>query len=240
MRHARRRRLRRTATRTTRVLVPLTAGLLAASSLTASPAQADDAIAPEAPPVVDPGPEVPATLDPSPAPLDPSPAPTAISGVALPETIGLPAAEVPVPEPVLDPATKKQIAREQRERRLRAAVVALARKQVGDRYIAGRTGPDAFDCSGLVRYVIGKITGDWLPHYSRTQYHTVDRISLKHARPGDLVFYLSRGAHHVGIYIGSGRMVHAANPRSGVRIGPIGGPWYSRTFTGIGRVIPAA
>ena len=233
MRHARRRRLRRTATRTTRVLVPLTAGLLAASALAAGPAQADNAIATPAPPVVDPGSE-------SPAPLDPSPAPTAISGVALPETIGLPAAEVPVPEPVLDPETKKQIAREQRERRLRAAVVALARKQVGDRYIAGRTGPDAFDCSGLVRYVIGKITGDWLPHYSRTQYHTVDRISLKHARPGDLVFYLSRGAHHVGIYIGSGRMVHAANPRSGVRIGPIGGPWYSRTFTGIGRVIPAA
>lgn len=233
MRQARRQGLRRTATRTTRGLVPLTAGLLAASALAAGPAQADNAIATPAPPVVDPGSE-------SPAPLDPSPAPVAISGLAVPETVGLPAAEVPVPEPVLDPATQKQIARQQRERRLRAAVVALARKQVGDRYIAGRTGPDAFDCSGLVRYVIGKVTGDWLPHYSRTQYRTADRISLKHVRPGDLVFYFGRGAHHVGIYIGEGRMVHAANPRSGVRVGPIGGPWYSRTFTGIGRVIPAA
>ena len=224
MRHARRRTLRRTATRTTRVVAPLAAGLLAASALASSPALADEAVgASQAPPVADPSQEA-----------------TVTSGVAAPESTGLPAAEVPTPEPVLDPATQRKVARQQRERQLRAAIVALARKQVGDRYVAGRTGPDAFDCSGLVRYVVGKITGDWLPHYSRTQYRTVDRISLKHIKPGDLLFYLSRGAHHVGIYIGDGRMVHAANPRAGVRVGPIHGPWYSSTFTGVGRVIPAA
>lgn len=210
----------------------MTAGLLAASALATSPALADDAATGEVPPAIEPTQQA--------LVADPGAQATAISGATLAEGIGLPAAQVPTPEPVLDPATQKQVARERRERRLRAAVVALARTQVGDRYIAGRTGPDAFDCSGLVRYVIGRITGDWLPHYSRTQYRSVERISLKHIKPGDLVFYLSRGAHHVGIYIGAGKMVHAANPRAGVRIGPIRGPWYSQTFTGVGRVIPAA
>lgn len=137
-------------------------------------------------------------------------------------------------------AEEAQAAREQREARLRSAVVELAKEQVGDRYSAGSTGPNAFDCSGLVRFVFSKVLGTYLPHYSRAQYSRVDRIPLKVIKPGDLVFYLSGGAHHVGIYIGAGRMVHAANPGAGVKISPISGSWYSRTFTGAGRIIKDA
>jgi cell wall-associated NlpC family hydrolase len=61
-------------------------------------------------------------------------------------------------------------------------------------------------------------------------------VPLSDARPGDLVFYFGRGAHHVGLYIGNGKMVHAANPRSGVRIDNVLGPWYAQRFSGIGRV----
>ena len=51
------------------------------------------------------------------------------------------------------------------------------------------------------------------------------------------MFYFGRGTHHVGMYIGSGKMVHAANPRTGVVVSNILGPWYSSRFSGIGRVV---
>jgi cell wall-associated NlpC family hydrolase len=52
-----------------------------------------------------------------------------------------------------------------------------------------------------------------------------------------LVFYFGSGAHHVGLYIGNGKMVHAANPSSGVLVTSVMGPWYNSRFSGIGRVI---
>lgn len=206
-----------------RAAVPMAAGLLAASTLVAGPALADQVAPIEGTPAT---PAEPAAVQ-----------PTEQVAVMAAGELTTPAVEQ---VPAADPATLRRLARLGRERRLRAAVVALARKQVGDRYVAGRTGPDAFDCSGLVRYVMGRVLGEWLPHYSRTQYRMVRRIPMAQARPGDLVFYFRHGAHHVGIYLGQGRMVHAANPRAGVRVGPIHGPWYSQSFTGIGRLIPAA
>ena len=76
-----------------------------------------------------------------------------------------------------------------------------------------------------------------LPHYSRSQYSTTRRVPLSQAQPGDLVFYFGSGAHHVGLYIGNGKMVHAANPRTGVVVTSVLGPWYSSRFSGIGRVV---
>lgn len=121
----------------------------------------------------------------------------------------------------------------------RARIVSIARKQIGDRYSAGRSGPNAFDCSGLTRYVYKKATGKELPHYSGAQYQRVKKISRKNARPGDLVFFMRNGAHHVGIYIGKGRMIDAAGYRDGVRISPISGSWWSRTYSGMGRILPS-
>ena len=54
-----------------------------------------------------------------------------------------------------------------------------------------------------------------LPRTSQAQYRVGTPVSLSNLQPGDLVFYYS-GISHVGIYIGNGRIVHAANPRSGV------------------------
>lgn len=239
MRHTSGRSLGWTASGTTRAAIPLAAGLLAVSALGSAPALADEStgLVPSTPVA---GPPV------AGPPVADAAAPAGVAAESdqpqpgnSSQPTNLPAGQVPVPQPTVDAATQRRLAREQRERRLRASVVALARKQVGDRYIAGRTGPDAFDCSGLVRYVMGNVLDRWLPHYSRTQYRVADRISLRSIRPGDLVFYFRHGAHHVGIYVGDGHMVHAANPRAGVRIGRIGGPWYSRSFTGVGRLIPA-
>jgi cell wall-associated NlpC family hydrolase len=117
-----------------------------------------------------------------------------------------------------------------------AKAVQYALSQVGDRYVAGASGPSAFDCSGLTM-TAWRQAGVSLPHYSRSQYSVTRRVPLSQAQPGDLVFYFGRGTHHVGMYIGNGKMVHSANPRSGVLVSNILGPWYSSRFSGIGRVV---
>ena len=117
-----------------------------------------------------------------------------------------------------------------------AKAVMYALSQVGDRYVAAAAGPSSFDCSGLTM-TAWRQAGVSLPHYSRSQYSVTRRVPLSQAQPGGLVFYFGRGTHHVGMYIGSGKMVHAANPRTGVVVSNILGPWYSSRFSGIGRVV---
>jgi cell wall-associated NlpC family hydrolase len=133
-------------------------------------------------------------------------------------------------------ARKAQVAKVQQ---VRTRIVQVAKKQVGDRYSAGSSGPSAFDCSGLTRYVYKVVTGKELPHQSHAQYARVTKVSRKNAKPGDLVFFFGGGAHHVGIYIGNGKMVDAAGYGKGVRVSPISGSWWSRTYSGIGRILPA-
>jgi cell wall-associated NlpC family hydrolase len=130
-------------------------------------------------------------------------------------------------------------AEELRIQKTRARIVAVAKNQLGDRYSAGSAGPSAFDCSGLTLYVYKVATGKQLPHQSHAQFARVQRISKASARPGDLVFFFRNGAHHVGVYIGNGRMVDAAGYGKGVRISPISGSWWSRTYSGMGRLLPA-
>ena len=120
---------------------------------------------------------------------------------------------------------------------LRAKIVKLAKAQVGDSYRAGRTGPDAFDCSGLTSYVYKHAAGIDLPRVSYSQWRKVKRVRYRDSQPGDLVFYFRGGAHHVGIYIGNGKMVSASNPDDGVEIINFLGPWYRERFSGVGRVI---
>ncbi len=122
---------------------------------------------------------------------------------------------------------------------LRKQLTALGRKQVGDAYRAGSSGPNAFDCSGLTRYVFKQVTGRNLPHYSGAQYKMAKKVSRKNAQPGDLVFYLRGSAHHVGLYLGDGKMVHAVGRGKRVRVQSIFGPWYTRHYSGMGRILPA-
>lgn len=99
-----------------------------------------------------------------------------------------------------------------------SAVVSLAQKQIGKRYVWGATGPKAFDCSGLTSYVFAHAAGK---NITRTTYSQVKQgrpVSLRHLQPGDLLFWGSKTApYHVGIYIGNGQYIHAATPRQGVR-----------------------
>ena len=110
------------------------------------------------------------------------------------------------------------------------AAVKYALAQVGDSYVWGAAGPSAFDCSGLTMMAWAQ-GGVSLPHSSRAQQGSGRRVSSSELKPGDLVFYYSP-VHHVGIYIGNGLIVHAANPGAGVRVSPL----YSMPYTGAVRL----
>jgi cell wall-associated NlpC family hydrolase len=100
-----------------------------------------------------------------------------------------------------------------------AAAVKYALAQVGDAYVWGAAGPSAFDCSGLTMMAWGT-AGVGLPHSSRAQYSSGPHVAESDLQPGDLVFYYSP-ISHVGLYIGGGMVLHAANPSEGVRISPL-------------------
>lgn len=121
----------------------------------------------------------------------------------------------PAPRPAPDPSVSPRGAR--------AAIVNYATAQVGKAYIWGGEGPDGFDCSGLVLKAYQQ-AGINLPHYSGSQIERGHRISLDQIQPGDL--FAASGGGHVGIYVGNGYMVEAANPRAGVRLSPIRSSMY--------------
>jgi cell wall-associated NlpC family hydrolase len=100
-----------------------------------------------------------------------------------------------------------------------AAAVNYAMAQVGDAYVYGASGPDAWDCSGLTM-MAWRQAGVSLPHSSSAQMSYGTPVSSSNLRPGDLVFYYSP-VSHVGMYIGHGKIVNAENPSVGVTTAPL-------------------
>ena len=120
---------------------------------------------------------------------------------------------------------------------MRAKAVAIGKRKAGRAsYAAGHAGPNAFDCSGFTSWV-WKQAGRTIPRSSFGQYAGLKKISRSQARAGDLVFFFGGGSHHVGLYLGNGRMVHAANTRLDVLVSHIDGPWYSSRLSGFRRVV---
>ena len=94
--------------------------------------------------------------------------------------------------------------------------VQWAYRELGKPYVWGAAGPDSFDCSGLTQYVWAK-AGVYLDHYTGSQWNEGRHVSRSQLQPGDLVFFGS-DLHHVGIYIGNGRMIEAPHSGADVRI----------------------
>lgn len=98
----------------------------------------------------------------------------------------------------------------------KARTAAVSRVKKGQ-YVRGRSGPNSFDCSGLMVYAYKKI-GMSLSHSSRTLSTKGKKISKKKdLKVGDLVFYFSP-VHHVAMYIGNGKIVHARNPSDDLEV----------------------
>lgn len=96
------------------------------------------------------------------------------------------------------------------------AVLAYASNFLGVPYVWGGTTPKGFDCSGFVQYVYGHF-GVKLPRVSQDQQDVGMLVSRDQLQPGDLVFF-GDPAHHVGIYVGNGNMIHAPHTGAVIRI----------------------
>ncbi|MFI6155691.1 NlpC/P60 family protein [Kitasatospora sp. NPDC051170] len=98
-----------------------------------------------------------------------------------------------------------------------AAALQYAASKIGSPYVYGASGPDTFDCSGLMVWAFNQANVS-LPRTSQEQAHAGTRIGgdLSGAQPGDLLIFYT-DAHHVGIYAGNGMVLHAPKPGASVR-----------------------
>ena len=119
---------------------------------------------------------------------------------------------------------------------IRTRIVNYAVTFVGNPYRWGGTNPNTgADCSGFIQYVMEHAAGVELDRTSRQQAAEGQAIPASVMEPGDLLFYSSgKEIDHVAMYIGKGKIVHAANRRSGIKISS----WNYRKPVTIRRVIP--
>ena len=105
-----------------------------------------------------------------------------------------------------------------------AALAALnwARTQIGKPYLWGGTGPDAYDCSGLVQQAYQIAGGQAIPRVAQDQWQAAIKVPFGQMRPGDLLFWVDHtGVHHVALFAGNGMMVEAPSSGKLVREVPI-------------------
>lgn len=102
---------------------------------------------------------------------------------------------------------------------VRVDLCQYAKEFLGNPYVWGGTSlTRGADCSGFVLSVFKKF-GVNLPHSSVAQAGSGTAIKVSEAQPGDLVFYGNgKSINHVAIYIGGGQVIHASNPKTGIRI----------------------
>lgn len=113
-------------------------------------------------------------------------------------------------------------------------VIAVAKAQMGKPYRWGATGPNSFDCSGLMQYAYKNGAGVSLPRVSREQATVGKKVSKAELQPGDLVFFAKGGRiHHVGMYLGNDQYIHAPQTGDVVKISKLS----SRTLYTARRVI---
>lgn len=117
-----------------------------------------------------------------------------------------------------------------------SSIVDRALSFQGTKYVFGGTTTSGFDCSGFTKYIYAG-SGISLPRTSYAQFDSGSAVSKDNLQPGDLVFFstYAAGASHVGIYIGNGKFVHAANPSSGVKVSGVSDSFYGPRYLGARR-----
>jgi len=118
---------------------------------------------------------------------------------------------------------------------LRSELVKTARRFIGIPYRwGGTTAENGFDCSGLTM-VTYRLNGLNLPRVSRSQYQAGKWIAKSKLRPGDLVFFATKGGTrvtHVGMYIGNNEFIHAPRTGKNVRIEKMSNSFFAKTYVG--------
>ncbi|MFI6939155.1 C40 family peptidase [Streptomyces sp. NPDC050418] len=104
-----------------------------------------------------------------------------------------------------------------------SAVISFMKAQLGDAYVMGATGPNAWDCSSLVQAAF-KQAGVDLPRVSQDQSMVGTEVGTSNLQVGDILYWGGKGsAYHTGVYIGNGQYLDAANPSKGVVIQDLSG-----------------
>ena len=118
-----------------------------------------------------------------------------------------------------------------------SSIVSVAQNYLGVPYVWGGTSPSGFDCSGFTQYVFRQC-GYSINRTADAQYSNGSYVSYDSLQAGDLVFfantYSASGITHVGIYIGGGEFIHAAN--GGVKISSLSESYYSSRYYGARRI----
>jgi cell wall-associated NlpC family hydrolase len=115
----------------------------------------------------------------------------------------------------------------------RVEIVSTAEKYLGVEYRNGGVTPSGFDCSGFTMYVYKK-NGYNIPRSASSQYYSGRRVSLKYAKPGDLVFFAISGPRvsHVGIYSGNYSFIHSASQGKNVMSSSLKTGYWEKRYVG--------
>ena len=111
--------------------------------------------------------------------------------------------------------------------------VQFAYAQIGKPYEWGGTGPDAYDCSGLVQ-AAWAAAGISIARTTEDQWATLPHVPTSDLQPGDLLLYT--GETHVAIYVGNGNIIDAPHTGADVELIPMDTDWYAQTEDGV--VVP--
>jgi len=111
-------------------------------------------------------------------------------------------------------------------------ITQMALSQLGKSYVWGATGPFKFDCSGFTQFVYEQ-NGIELPRVSKDQAKYGQFVDRNHLKRGDLIFFSSSKSddvHHVGIYLGNGKFIHASSAKKQVTISNLNQKYYREHF----------
>lgn len=135
-------------------------------------------------------------------------------------------------------ATQNQIAQQKIQTQSKNSdvnkVLSAYRNWAGTRYRLGGESKSGIDCSAFVRATMQTAFNIHLPRSTAEQKYSGKAIAKSELRPGDLVFF--RKNHHVGVYIGGGKFVHASSSR-GVTTSSLSESYWARTYTQSRRVL---
>lgn len=124
---------------------------------------------------------------------------------------------------------------------LKNSIVQNAKKHLGERYVWGGTKPNAFDCSGYMKYLYEE-EGIEIPRTAYQQSQVGQDVEKEELEKGDLLFFLTdKKRHipitHVGLYIGDDKFIHAASSKLGIIISSLSKSKYNKIYVKAKRII---
>lgn len=121
------------------------------------------------------------------------------------------------------------------------SIVQNAKTHLGEKYVWGGTKPNAFDCSGYMKYLYEK-EGIEIPRTAYQQSKVGQYVERDELEKGDLLFFLTDKKRnipitHVGLYLGNDKFIHAASKKKGIIISSLSKSKYNKIYVKAKRII---